>query len=423
MVERPGLLWDESGICTMPLWEHEPKIEGIIKVFLRLGFAHNRHQLHVSVLGQGAINKAYLVKIREAGNEKALVMRVSLPIDPGNKICGEVATVQWLRRYTTLPVPEVINYMASPDDDIGYEWILMSHVPGQTALVEWRKMSMNQKRRLVEQIASYQHELTGQTFDAIGTLRKVEDKYAPGQIVDLEFCFGDHFSYNINRGPFHCARDWFQALADIIAMDFEQVLHEEDLDEFDLTMTKHYLGIVNRLRQLIPTLFSDTTPERTVVWHDDLSLSNMIIDEDGNLNGIIDWECISTIPIWAATDTPSFLRSQDRHDEPRPERYYRRAPKVDIYGRDDEGLDDKYWRDLEDYEFTILRAHYDSCRRHHNPWCKNDLPKDEKLKYDFLDAINLCRAQDLGGAVDEWIDELEEGNIIALEYGDYAFPL
>ena len=185
-----------------------------------------------------------------------------------------------------------------------------------------------------------------------------------------------------------------------------------------LTMTKHYLGIVNRLRQLIPTLFSDTTPERTVVWHDDLSLSNMITGEDGNLNGIIDWECVSTIPIWAATDTPSFLRSQDRHGEPRPERYLRRAPTVDIYGRDDEGLDDKYWRDLEDYEFTILRAHYDSCRRHHNPWCKNDLPKDEKLKYDFLDAINLCRAQDLGGAVDDWIDELEEGNIIALEY-DY----
>ena len=136
-------------------------------------------------------------------------MRISLPIDPSNKICGEVATLQWVRRYTTLPVPEVIDYMASPDDDIGYEWIMMSHVPGQSALVKWRKMSKDQKKRLVEQIAIYQHELTARTFDAIGTLRKVEDKYTPGQIVDMEFCFGDHFSYNINRGPFHCARRYY----------------------------------------------------------------------------------------------------------------------------------------------------------------------------------------------------------------------
>ncbi|RBR07508.1 uncharacterized protein FIESC28_10589 [Fusarium coffeatum] len=397
MVERSGLLWDDSSICTRPLWEHEPKIEDIIEVFLRLGFADKRNQLHVSVLGQGAINKAYLVQIRKDGNKRVLVMRVSLPIDPGNKIRGEVTTLQWLRRYTTLPVPEVIDYMASPDDDIGYEWLMMSHVPGQTALVKWRKMSMDQKRRLVEQVARYQHELTARTFDAIGTLRKVEDRYAPGKIVDMEFCFGDHFSYNINRGPFHCARDWFQALSDIIVMDFQQVLDEEDLDEFDLIMTKHYLELY---------------------FGTDLSLSNMIVSEDGNINGIIDWECVSTIPIWAATGTPSFLRSQDRHDKPRPERYYRRAPTVDIYGRDDEGLDIKYWRDLEDYEFTVLRAHYDTCRRHHNPRWKNDLTKDEKLKYDFLDGINLCRAQDFGGAVDDWIDALEEGNIIALEYSD-----
>ena len=107
MVERPGLLWDDSSICTRPLWEHEPKIEDIIKVLLRQGHAHNRDQLQVSVLGQGAINKAYLVQIGEDGNARVLVMRVSLPIDPGNKICGEVATLQWLQRYTTLPVPEV----------------------------------------------------------------------------------------------------------------------------------------------------------------------------------------------------------------------------------------------------------------------------------------------------------------------------
>jgi len=419
MLERPGLLWDDSGICIKPLWEHEPKIEDIIKVFLRLGFAHNRDQLHVSVLGQGAINKAYLVKIQLGKNEdeRVCVMRISLPIDPSNKICGEVATLQWLRRYTTLPVPEVIDYMASPDDDIGYEWIIMSHIPGQPAFMKWRTMSMDQKKRLVEQIASYQHELTARPFDAIGTLRK-EDGYAPGQIVDMEFCFGDHFSYNINRGPFHCVRDWFKALADIIVMDYERELVEEDLDKVERILVKGYLGITKRLRELIPTLFSDTTPERTVLWHHDLSLTNIMITRRYDLDAIIDWECISTIPIWATTTPPSFIRGRDRHDEPDPDNYHQAKAPVDRWGRDNEGMSEKYWDDLMDYENTVLRDHYDSYMRRHNRGWKKPLKQKERLKSDFLNAINLCRCQDYGGILKEWIDELEAGKIIELEYSD-----
>ncbi|CAG7557544.1 unnamed protein product [Fusarium equiseti] len=376
---RAGLLWDDSGICTKPIWEYEPKVEDIVRIFLRLGFALNRNQLQVSVLGQGAINKAYLVQIRKAGNETVLVMRLSLPIDPGNKTRGEVATLQWLRRYTTLPVPEVIRYTASPDDDLGFEWIIMSHVPGQPAFIKWRKMSMCQKKRLVEQIASYQHEITARLFETIGTLQ----------------------------------------LTDIIVMDFEQAIDEEDLDKVERFLVEGYLGITKRLRELIPTLFSDTTRERTVLWHHDLSLTNMIIGGDYNLNGIVDWECVSTVPFWAATGPPSFLRGRDRHEAPDSERYYHGdVPPVDKWGRDNDGRSTKYWDDLMDYEMTVLRAHYDSCRRHHDRGWKKDLTKEEKLKYDFLDAINLCRAQDFGSAVDGWLDELEDGKIIPLEYSD-----
>ncbi|RFN45338.1 kinase-like protein [Fusarium flagelliforme] len=337
MPERPGLLWDDSGICIKPLWEHEPKIDDIIKVFLRLGFAHNRDQLHVSVLGQGAINKAYRVQIK----------------------------------------------LGKGEDERGR----------QPAFMKWRTMSMDQKKRLVEQIASYQHELTALPFDSIGTLRE-EDGYAPGQIVNMEFCFGDHFSYNINRGPFHCARDWFKALTDIIILDRKQELEEEDLDRVERFLCEGYLRIIERLRELIPTLFSDTTPERTVLWHHDLSLTNILV-------------------------SPRFLRGRDRHEEPHPDRYYHgNAPPVDRWGRNNKGRSTKYRDGLMDYEMTVLQARYDSCRRHHDPRWKKDLTKDEKLKYDFLDAINLCRAQDLGGVVDEWIDSLEEGDIIPLEYSD-----
>lgn len=41
-----------------------------------------------------------------------------------------------------------------------------------------------------------------------------------------------------------------------------------------------------------------------------------------NLTGIIDWECIHTVPHWAACQIPKFLASDSNRDVcPMPEKY------------------------------------------------------------------------------------------------------
>ncbi|KAI1781012.1 hypothetical protein F4818DRAFT_436206 [Hypoxylon cercidicola] len=58
-------------------------------------------------------------------------MRIALPVLPGIKVMSEVTTMQFVRRRTNIPVPQVYMYNASSTNQLGYEWILMEHMPGQ----------------------------------------------------------------------------------------------------------------------------------------------------------------------------------------------------------------------------------------------------------------------------------------------------
>ncbi|KAL5593565.1 hypothetical protein FOBRF1_012667 [Fusarium oxysporum] len=79
-------------------------------------------------------------------------------------MAGEVATLGWLSQHSTVPVPRVIAFDDTRDNDtrdneVGFEWILMDHVSGTSAQTRWRKMTMEDKKTLVENIARHHAQL------------------------------------------------------------------------------------------------------------------------------------------------------------------------------------------------------------------------------------------------------------------------
>ena len=51
-------------------------------------------------------------------------------MEPFYKTTSEVATLAYIRRYTTIPVPEVIAHCAIAEKELGFEWILMEKIHG-----------------------------------------------------------------------------------------------------------------------------------------------------------------------------------------------------------------------------------------------------------------------------------------------------
>jgi len=177
----------------------------------------------------GAFNKLYLITTKFT----KVLLRVALPVDPKHKTQCEVTTLRWARRHTTVPVPKVIAFDDSQDNEIGFEWILMQLVDGVSAYKRWRTMSMPDKIWFVEQVADFQsqlfrHSLETEQPTGIGTLCLDSNENSnvnnnnnyrvsaplstvtaakPGRLVNRSFYWGEHFNYDVPRGPYQSIHD------------------------------------------------------------------------------------------------------------------------------------------------------------------------------------------------------------------------
>ncbi|KAK0237346.1 hypothetical protein EDD85DRAFT_791015 [Armillaria nabsnona] len=64
------------------------------------------------------------------------------------KMPSEVAMLQYLRRYTSISLPDVLAYNADDDSQVGRAWMIMDSVDGEEAAKIWSTLSCEQKHKL-----------------------------------------------------------------------------------------------------------------------------------------------------------------------------------------------------------------------------------------------------------------------------------
>lgn len=412
---RDGLAWDENSIFSRPIWTREPDLEAIELVCRKSLPVNDQETCQASFYTQGAFNKIYLVQT----SQQQFLIRITLPVCPHTKTRGEVTTLRFLRRKTTIPVPEVIAFDDSADNEIGFEWILMELMPGVSAYKKWRTMTPFQKVAFVQRIAEFQAQILQHTFSGIGTLTTKEDKShqeeRPGEMVFPAFFMGEHYNWEIPHGPFRSSYDWLFSYLQAVVKEHETALAKaEDEDEKEDAILAISVG--QRLMQLLPKIFPplQAPPERSVIRHDDLSLTNILVDDQGTITALIDWESVSAMPLWTATQLPRFLREGSREEEPKRDIYADASPggadaaSDEAYELDNEGKNELYWIHLIEYEMTQLKKVYTASMSQLRPgW--NLENEYNTLKDDFFDAIAWCEGGIYLKIIVRWIDAVEKG--------------
>jgi hypothetical protein len=287
---------------------------------------------------------------------------------------------------------------------------------------------MPQKVAIVEQVADFETQILRHGFRMIGALHASPDSgkqshdITPRQIVSRYFFWGDHFNYNVPRGPFRGSHDWLKTYLDIIALDHASDRVEAE-DEEDKEDAERVLQIFCRLLELLPKIFPPllNPPERTVLWHDDLSLHNILVDNDGNITALLDWECVSIMPLWVASQPPKFLTGATRIVEPIRDQYtdegLEEAAAVRQEGirdgLDNEGKTELYWIHLLEYEQTRLREVYAARMRQLRSEYDMEVA-DSSLKVDFLEALGRCCSGFYLSRIMEWVEAIEMGDFCRL---------
>ncbi|KAJ5765315.1 hypothetical protein N7520_004874 [Penicillium odoratum] len=340
-----GLTWVDELFGLQPRWSLEPDIEAIKQT---VQYLRPSSTIEVTFLTQGSFNKIYEVK----SDDEMLIMRIALPVDPVHRTISEVATLDWIQRTTTIPVPKVITYESSWGNPIGFEWILMNKIPGKQFGDIFRTLSFATKESIVKELAAYSVDLYRNQLRGIGNIHDVLAIPDVGRIVAMRFFWGENVRRVINRGQFASSKDW------LASGDQDNDEHKENHDNKDEKRDKNEddgaeeasktLEMIEKLRLILPSVFPDTCehPEPSMIFHDDLSVVNFLVNDNGRIAGVLDWDFVSALPLWKACDFPNFLKEQ-----PLPLK-----PDIGSYFIEDEGeVCEMYWEDLWYHEATLLR--------------------------------------------------------------------
>ena len=429
-----GLAWVQKTFNLEPQWIVEPDLRAIEQTIQSL---QPSSTVQVTFLAEGAFNKIYDVKI----DKEVFIMRVSLPVDPYYKTVSEVSTVDWISRTASIPVPRVITYQSSCENPIGFEWIIITRMPGKPLKKMWPSLSFSAKTILVGQFAIYSGCLFRNQLQGIGNIYRVastlndstlaeatwpagnsaySNESPPsakenlprglpdvGRIVSMHFFWGSHILQDVYRGPFGSSKDWITSRLSLSEKDCQSTLDNlpsgelgsDDEDEADdATRT---LKIIRKLQSLLPSVFppNGDNPEPSIMVHDDLSSRNILVHKSGELAAVLDWECVSALPLWNACYYPAFLKGPPRRLKPDLGRY-----KHEANGEPS----DPYWEHLWEHEITLLRDVFIEKMKRLEPGWVDVFNKSQRQR-DFDLAVQNCDNEFVARHVRAWIDDLTTG--------------
>lgn len=350
MPDRAGLYWKPG---QWPKFADPPAISVVEQMCRRELKLKTQETCSFGFMGFGTRSRIYSVDVtteKENGGRiiRYYVLKVILPVFPVKKTTSEVATMKFVKAKTSIPVPKVLAYSTDPSE-LGFEWILMYRVRCRDKDLTSAGVGMPLETLcgVVKQVAKYQAELCQHTFSKIGSLQidstgdKSSNKKAGryiGSTVSTERFKLDHLTLDIPKKTCDKASDWlkhkldvFIHSQDVIIRDFifkrrptpeRQIeLGDVDIDDIDKDM-RHWCYsrsnaqeaiqrkmLAEDVKGLIPRILKGTTAdtEPFVLYHHDLNTGNDMVDKEGNVTGILDWEMISTVPLWHAAQLPPFL--------------------------------------------------------------------------------------------------------------------
>ncbi|KAK0658522.1 hypothetical protein QBC41DRAFT_237927, partial [Cercophora samala] len=138
-------------------------------------------------------------------------------------------------------------------------------------------------------------------------------------------------------------------------------------------------------------------PETTVLYYHDLHLNNILVNEEGEITAVLDWECVSAMPLWMSTKVPKFLDEPTREEEPQRDRYADETPEEaaaaaerlhDPDYLDNEGKNSLYFIHQMEYEATQLRKVYEATLR--RLWPEWPRGEDTFLEINLYHAVGQC---------------------------------
>lgn len=213
-------------------------------------------------------------------------------------IRSEVATLLFLAE-TDLPTPKVKGYALEGEGNaVGVGYILMEEMGGNA--LDWSVASTKQQEKVIDQLANIYIELSRYSFDKIGCLDQPGKRHVGAFARE---CLTD-FSQSEMRplGPFTHLQDYYNASIGLILdmIYLQEIYVDKAVDAYLI-----YRVLLDRVPEVFPKLLVDA--EGFYLTHADDKGNHILVDEEFNITGIIDWEWAYVTSASLAFNSPMLL--------------------------------------------------------------------------------------------------------------------
>ncbi|ATY64153.1 kinase-like domain [Cordyceps militaris] len=258
----------------------------------------------------GSFNVCYFVVFEEGPSWTVRIPITPRLYRPWDKILSEVATLRYIRSQTSIPVPVVCAFgddATLTDDKTQHQSFLISEFVGGTPLYSDRLADADDaaRKRFFLQLFDYLAQLRSLEFQQLGSLMPATT--ASPSVGNL-MSFSTN-SFRLQLPSFTTAKDYILSQFDILQR--QATIPIADYSETD---SRYELFALHTVKTSFDEFASDvdaSTDEPFVLNHADLHLANILVDEDLNILGIIDWEFANIVPLrlfmpplWAIYQAP-----------------------------------------------------------------------------------------------------------------------
>ena len=226
---------------------------------------------------------------------------------------SEALTMLLLKRETSIPLPEVFAFSDTCDNELNCPFILIEYVEGKPLYDVWfdkdspKDIVQCRRNRSLQDIAAAMVQLDKFTFDKAGSL-VFNDQQTPIDVGPMRFvntpamldrlqCEDpDESTIYLEAGPFSAPKEYYSVILSY---------RGEQSSSFERGLLSFLRLAISCIPEPAPT---NKSQKPFVLAHPDMDIQNFLVDDEGALQAIIDWDGVGCVPHTLGNRRyPSFL--------------------------------------------------------------------------------------------------------------------